>query len=435
MKRFSLFVMMVGLLACARNDVDPHWAQKSNMEQAEIAFAELHKVLRKEAGKMWNYPLDGPLMMVDRDTREIISNEKDSAGYLEAKGNIFTGFLPEEVIIANTAFEWGGKRWTMVAFPLPDSRDGRLKLLIHESFHRIQPYVGFDSVSSTVNNHLDTEQGRIYLKLEFEALKMAMKSDHFESHLKNALLFRLYRHQLFPGSKSNENDLELLEGLPEYTGTMLGIKSSSRLLEHHTAAIDAFYEMPTYVRTFAYFTIPVYGYYMQLTNRAWNLDISEETNLTDYIIDFYDFEYDDPVEYDDVFAAGQHYGRDFIVQAEGIRESERLKRITAYRSAFTGDSVISLALENMSIGFDPRNLVPLDSLGIVYPIMRITDNWGVLEVDSCGALLSPEWNRVTITYPITISDSLVSGMGWRLKLNSSWKIIKTNTQYELKKIK
>jgi len=46
---------------------------------------------------------------------------------------------------------------------------------------------------------------------------------------------------------------------------------------------------------------------------------------------------------------------------------------------------MKIFLENMSISFDPRNLVPLDDVGTVYPNLRITDNWQILSVDS-GAL-------------------------------------------------
>ena len=63
--------------------------------------------------------------------------------------------------------------------------------------------------------------------------------------------------------------------------------------------------------------------------------------------------------------------------------------------------------------------------------LRIVDNWGILEVDSCGALMSSEWNKVTISYPTHITDSLITGQGWRLKLNKSWRLSKNDIMYNL----
>ncbi|MBN2665830.1 MAG: hypothetical protein JXR67_04925 [Bacteroidales bacterium] len=82
------------------------------------------------------------------------------------------GKLPENINIANTAFDWNGKRWTIVALPLPEEKEELLNLLIHESYHRIQPDQGFVSLNEIQSIHLDSKNGRIYLKLEFEAYKM-----------------------------------------------------------------------------------------------------------------------------------------------------------------------------------------------------------------------------------------------------------------------
>ncbi len=131
--------------------------------------------------------------------------------------------------------------------------------------------VGFDSVHEVPSVHLDTKEGRIYLKLELEALKRALNTSHPATHIKNALLFRQYRYQLFPEAPKAENSLEILEGLAEYTGSILSQRGDSELKEHYTSQIDWFYTLPTFVRSFAYFTTPVYGYLMHQTDQSWNL--------------------------------------------------------------------------------------------------------------------------------------------------------------------
>lgn len=407
---------------------------KTDWKQATTAFKDLNEALQKENGQLWDHSLQGPILLVNRNTRAIIANEKDNSGELSKRGALYVGKLPEDINISNTAFDWNGKRWTMVALPLPETKAKRLNLLIHESFHRIQPLIGFDSLREAQCAHLDSKEGRILLKLELEALKKALISDDPRIHIKNALLFRQYRYQLFPEAKRKENSLELNEGLAEYTGSMLSGRNNSDLKNHFISEIDRFYALPTFVRSFPYFTMPVYGYFMQQPDKKWNLRINENTNLTDFISDFFEVNHLDLTN-ERIMQIGAMYGIDPITKDETARFVKREEQINKYKRIFLGDSVIVIGLENMKIAFNPSNIMPLESLGTVYPDLRITDSWGILKVDSCGALVNAEWNKVTISYPESITDTLISGKGWRLVLNKPWKLDKIENKYRLIKEK
>jgi len=430
--RITIMILTIMLFYGCSSNVKNNEVSENDWNQAKIAFNELNVALKKEKGQLWNHSLEGPLMFVNRETRTIIANESDNAGELIKRENLFVGKLPKNINIANTAIDWNGKRWTMVALPLPETKEERLNLLIHESYHRIQPTLGFESLNEIQSTHLDSKYGRIYLILELEALKKALSSNEPEIHIKNALLFRQYRYQNFPEAKKAENSLEINEGLAEYTGSILSQRKESDLMKHYISKIDWFYTMPTFVRSFAYVTIPVYGYFMQKTNDSWNQQITRETNLTDFIYDFWGIKYQELTN-EDILKLGEQYGIVSIIKNETQREvkKEELKR--KYKKIFLSDSVVKIGLENMEIGFNPSNIMPLDSFGTVYPNLRITDNWGILEVDSCGALMSPEWNKITISYPELTTDSLISGKGWRLKLNNSWKLVKHDNKYIMTK--
>jgi hypothetical protein len=45
----------------------------------------------------------------------------------------------------------------------------------------------------------------------------------------------------------------------------------------------------------------------------------------------------------------------------------------------------------MRFSFDPRNIVPLDDKGTVYPYIR-KPMWGILEVEK-GALIASDWMK------------------------------------------
>lgn len=404
--------------------------QERDYKQAKLAFSELKEALKKDNGSLWNYKLDGPILLISQETRTIIANEADAKGKFVKHGECYIGNFPEKMNISNSAIDWNGKRFTMVAFPLPESKPERLSLLIHESFHRIQPLIGFDSLNQIQCIHLDTKEGRIYLKLELDALKKALNSDKPEDHIKNALLFRQYRYQLFPEAKISENSLEINEGLAEYTGSILSGRTKNELQKYYISKIDWFYTYPTFVRSFAYFTIPVYGFFMRQSDEHWNLKINKHTNLTDFILDFYKAR-NPEISEKEILQIGSLYNIDSIIKFEQNRELKRLEKVKKFKTQFLGDSIFKIRLENMNIGFNPSNLMPLDSFGIVYPNLRITDNWGILEVDSCGALVSSDFQFVTISYPVMITDTLIRGKGYKLKLDNHWKLVKENTKYTL----
>lgn len=64
--------------------------------------------------------------------------------------------------------------------------------------------------------------------------------------------------------------------------------------------------------------------------------------------------------------------------------------------------------------------------------IRITDNWGILTVEK-DALIGKKWDKVVVTEPTAISDTIVKGDGWKLSLNSEWKLEIIETNYTLKK--
>lgn len=371
-------------------------------------------------------------MLINPGTRLALANMPDKKRTLVLHGDIYAGLFPENLIISNSAVEWNGRRWTMVRWPLDLTQSEKINVLVHESFHRIQPEVGFKNLAGASCTHLDTREGRTWLKMEIEALKEAIRSDNPAPHVAHALMFRKYRQHLFPGSRTNENALEMNEGLAEYTGNVLSGWNFEAFKRHDASQLDWFYDLNTFVRSFAYFTLPVYGYFMQQSVSTWNLKIKQKTDLTGFLLAFFNAGSAIPSS-KEVMSVGKLYKVDSIIAIENARELIRLEQVKRYRDMFLGDSVLTIQSVHMGVGFSPGNLVPLDSLGTVYPNLRITDVWGILEVDSCGALISSDWKHVSVAAPRRVADSLAEGRGWKLKPATGWKLLRVNGRYTLGK--
>jgi hypothetical protein len=370
---------------------------------------------------LWNLDLYGPVLLVDPATRKIYSNFPDSDGILKQDGNIFTGLLPVMINIANTSLTWQGMSWAMIMLPLPPNKQERLDLLSHELFHRSQHLLGFGSANSD-NDHLDKREGRIYLRLELEALDLALKTsdpDEIREHLANAMFFRKTRYSLFPGSATNENRLELNEGLATYTGIMMSGRNDQEKQVYFEKKLIEFQKYPTFVRSFAYITTPLYGLILSRSDKSWNKQITDTTNLTDYFIKAFGVSVP-PILCPDCLA---RYRYKEILDEETSREEEKVKQVAEFKRLFIEKPHLDIMLEKMNISFDPRNIVPLEEYGNVYPVMRITDSWGILTV-SGGALLGRNWDKVTVSEPVVMSSEKITGDGWTLELKDSYKVEK-----------
>lgn len=383
---------------------------------------------------LWHRDLYGPILLVNPDTRDIYANVADSAGALHKTGTIYTGKLPETINIANTSMTWSGKKWAMIILPLPDDYFARVNLMTHELFHLAQPSMGFKA-HNILNDHLDEKDGRIYLRLELEALKQAVQTtnaDSLKKILTDAFTFRKYRNLLFPESADHENGLELNEGLAEYTGEMMSGRDQDQATRHFLSSIEDFLSNPTFIRSFAYQTIPVYGYLLHRIEPAWNLEVSDTTNLANFFIKAFGIGLPHDLKKASDAVSDRYHGL-VITREENAREAQRQKRLAQYKSEFVASPHLYLPFMNMHIAFDPRNLVPLEDLGTVYPNLRISDAWGILTAKN-GALVGAHWDGVTVSAPTNTDGNEISGDGWTLELNDGFQLIKNdNGNYKLVK--
>lgn len=401
-------------------------AQKIATIEDSIAnyFNEI-KIATKKHTLLWNKNLYGPILLVNPDTRRVYANAPDSVGILQPSRSVYSGILPRNINIANTAIHWNGKDWAMILLPhLPQTKQDRIDLMAHELFHKAQPSLGFKPLDP-INNHLNEKDGRVYLRLELEALKMALTSttsSEIKMNITHALYFRKYRYSIYPAADSMENMLELNEGLAEFTGIMMRGGNKVQLVEHFKQNINTFLTNPTFVRSFVYQTIPIYGYLLQTQKKHWNKDINANSHLTNYFIKAFEISFPDNLK-KSVLTLSNQYNGSAILDEETKREERVKKLIVEYKYKFIEQPHFEIRFEKMNISFDPRNIIPIDDKGTVYPTIRVTDKWGILEV-SDGALISPNWDKISITNPTDLEEKNIKGVGWVLTLNDGYALEK-----------
>jgi len=319
--------------------------------------------------------------------------------------------------------------------PLPTKKNDRINLLAHELFHKAQPALNF-KLFNTDNNHLDKKDGRIYLRLELEALKKAISATNpseIKLHLTDALTFRKYRYLLYPGADSTENALELNEGLAEYTGFMISKRTKEESIRHFDQSLKDFLSNPTFVRSFAYQTTVVYGYLLQRSQKYWNRDLTIKTNLTDLFIKAFSISPGNDLENLVEKISAKYNGRQII--AEEIAREVKIKELVAeYKNKFIEQPHLEIRFEQMNVSYDPRNIMPLEDKGTVYPNIRVSDKWGILTVSN-AALMSPNWDKISITAPTKSDNKNFSGDGWTLILNDGYVMVQDANTLHYKLVK
>jgi hypothetical protein len=113
-----------------------------------------------------------------------------------------------------------------------------------------------------------------------------------------------------------------------------------------------------------------------------------------------------------------------VAAEEGARDAERRRRLAALRARFVEGPTLVLTQRNLGTSFDPTTLVPLGDAGTVYPTGTFTAEWGKLTVEEGGALVAPDFGRVTVRAPsAALAGTPLRGDGWTLELASGWAVV------------
>lgn len=407
-------------------------AQQIDTARALSALRDASAGCEADRGALWSRSLCGPIALVDRQTRLVIANDTIAGRRFLRLGDAFVTVLRENQYVANTAFPWGGRTWTMVALPLPEDRYARVALVMHESFHREQEALGLRQPDA-LNNQLDMRPGRTWLRLEYRALARALDalpdSRAARRHAHSALLFRALRRSIYPGSDSLEATLEIQEGLPEYTGQRLAMRLTGEG-PGRVAQYVREYERntPTFVRAFAYGTGPALGVLLDEFSPGWRDSVRTRRDLSGLLAQSIDFKA--PTEKSLTSAARARagdYGWDEIDRAEAARDSARAPAMRDYRARLQDGPILTLrqSRDSLSWSFDPTELIGFDLASAVYPSGNFSAGWGKLTVERGGVLVANDLSRLSVgapNAPIVAGTRAINGDGWALVLNQGWSL-------------
>src|SRR5262249_5221356 len=135
-------------------------------ELARRYFEEATKLCERDAGRLWGVSLCGPMVIVDQATGKHATSQPEPEGPTPR----LSGF-------ADGPVSWGGVRWfSFPSWMLPaNDAETRQQVMLHGLFHRVQPELGLITEDG-YNEHLDSLEGRVWMRLEWRALRRAVES-------------------------------------------------------------------------------------------------------------------------------------------------------------------------------------------------------------------------------------------------------------------
>lgn len=391
----------------------PLAAQGLDPASARTAFEEARRVSQRDGGRLWGRSLEGPMLLADTGAMRLIGNTADAEGRLKGLEGVFAGELPRELGVANTASEWAGRRWTLLHWPLGEDGGERRVLLAHEMFHRIQPELGLWVKEAGACTHLETRDGRLWLRLELRALRAALaaKGRARKEALADAMAFRAKRRSLFPQAARVEAALETQEGLAEYTGIRIGLAPEAARLRTIRKLEEADAH-PHYARFFPYATGPALGLLLDEVRPGWRKGLKGDSDPSEGLRPRNRLE--------GVEAAASRHGWEAVRAEEDARETQRLVRVADLRKRYVDGPLLRVPMGH--IVFNPSRQEAHAGLGIYNPTLKLTAAWGILTVTE-GSLMAEDWSEVRVQAPGDTAVPPLHGPGWTLELKEGWELV------------
>jgi hypothetical protein len=389
-------LVLLGAATAANAQVEPQLAQRY--------FEEATTLCERDAGRLWGVSLCGPMVIFDQATGTYATSQPEPEG----PPHRFPG-------LADGPVSWGGQVWFSIPlYMLPEEdADVRQQLMLHGLFHRIQPELGFIT-DDGFNEHLDTFEGRVWMQLEWRALRRALESsgsDQAEA-IADALAFRRERRRLFPGAADNERRDEIREGLATYTGIAAWANSPADARRAAAAALVG--GDWSFVGNFEAASGPAYGVLLDDLLPGWRRQVRGASDLGDLLASAVNRP---PTT--DVAVAAARYDGATLRAAEEARDRAQQVREAELRQRFVDGPVLTMPAGGSGTS-DTRGSVGIPGTGTVFfNNFTLSAQWGRLEADG-GVLRAAD--GATLSVPVTepLEGTTLQGDGWSATLNAGW---------------
>ena len=384
-----------------------------DQKHAQEFFKGCRTLCEKDGGRLWGVSICAPMVIGDARTQTFATSEPPPDAP-----------RPKIIGLLNGPIKWGDTMWAALTWDTIANWPARTRgeLCIHEPFHifqkRLSVELGVKPAIDT-NEHLDSLEGRYWLRLEWRALARALRETGKRRALalRDVLAFREARHRRFPDYVDAERAYDILEGYASYTQTVLAAPSRADAIARALELLKGGEDGESFVRTFAYISDPAYGLLLDAASPGWPRKVRVGDDPASLLMRALAIQ---PGA--DAAAAAARYGGAELRAAEERREQQRQTRIAELRQRFVDGPVLLMPGGGSGMS-DSRGATVIPGVGTVYfGPYRMSGTWGTLEADK-GVLITTDGRSRRLPAPVRGDDgATISGDGWTFKAAAGWVI-------------
>ncbi|MDX2415412.1 MAG: hypothetical protein QNK33_09505 [Bacteroidales bacterium] len=435
MKQKIVLIFFLSLIILSGCKEETRIDYMTNQKAADY-FASVEAYCSTEKAQLWGTNLFGPIMIVNPETRHIYASHQDAEGLLKPKDGIFVGNYPKERITNIIAVTYGGTQYGMVRLSSRGENAYNINTgAVHALFHCFQENNEIDTWDYDVS-HLNERTARLWVKLEWKALQRAIRTsgDIRTQALRDALVFRSARREMYPQYIQLENYFENYEGITRFTSTLICTDSKDECVRQLLNYSERVYNYRSYSNTWGFLNGAFYSQLLYESDFDFTTITTRDFDLGEIARERYNIELPD-ISRDIAGSLAFNYDIDNINQEEQKREADLKEGIRQRVSKYTEKPVIYLELESPYFSYDPGDMDIVDTLGTIYNTLRVTDNWGKVSIEDGGCLVSPNLDFIRIPAKnIEEEKNHITGEGWHIILNESWKLVPIEANYVIRKL-
>jgi hypothetical protein len=376
--------------------------------RAQEFFKEAQTLCERDGGRLWGTSICAPMVIGDARTQTFATSQPPP----DAPRRKIMGLLNGPIQWGDTM--WAAMTWDTIANWPPRTRG---ETFLHESFHIVQQRLGL-LTPTVASEHLDSVDGRYWLRLEWRALARALRESGEPRALavREALAFRRARRSRYPDQFESERGWDINEGLASYTQTVLAAPSGTDAIARALELLAEAEDGESFVRTFAYTSGPAYGLLLDAASPGWPRSVRASDDPAILLMSALGVQ---PVA--DAAAAAARYGGAELRAAEEQRDRERQARIAELRRRFVDDPVFMMPGGGSGTS-DSRGAMVIPQTGTVYfGPFRMSGAWGTLEADR-GVLVATDGRSRRLPAPVRGDGTTISGDGWTFTAAPGWVI-------------
>ena len=387
-------------------------AAQVDQARAEQYFKEARALCERDGGRHWGVSLCGPMVIADAATGTIATSQPAPPGD-----------RPRELGYVNAPIQWGGVTWSAYSWQMipKDDQGDRGRLFMHELFHIVQPRLDCCRFpvrpSAGESSHLDSLEGRYWMRLEWRALARALGATGTArtSAIADALAFRAARYQRFPDAAANEHVVEINEGIATYTQYAIGSENPQDAIRAAVKTLAGAETSPSFVRTFAYASGAGYGLLLDALSPGWHRKMTTASDFGQLLSAAAGV-----TAAPDAEAAAARYDGASLRAAEEQRDREQQKIIAELRRRYV-DGPVLIVPRAGSGSVNNMGATVIPGAGTVFRSMANKGAWGSFDAKA-GAMISADGQTIALPEPVVVDATTLKGDGWTATVAPGWTV-------------